>query len=203
MPDNNNFKYAELPNGKMLKFPQATSDKDIRRAVRHELGLTNQDMLEAFELLTERMTDILGHAGKQAERDRQIIDQVADAFQGNANRIAGEVSDAVKSLAAGLEVLKTDLHKTMANQANLVIKLTVAIESLNNTLDAALGQSLASMDEGHAITSRGATGMERGLRELAGLVTAMNAALGEMGNVKKLRRRAVRNRDGSYTFETT
>src|SRR5262249_61129870 len=127
------FKYAELPGGKLLKFPESATDKEIQRAVRRELGLGNDDFLAALE----KFSDLIDARIEDRTRHRELIDELADNMQANINRLSGEITDAVKNMEKTVRELHAAFGKTIAGQANLIIKLDVAVSALNKTLDAA------------------------------------------------------------------
>src|SRR5215472_9051773 len=199
---NQDFRYAELPDGKILKFPKGTSDEEIRKRVRRELGLTTEDLMATMDGFLSKVTELVDVTREQHKDHRDAIDQVADALQATGNRMTGELADTMRGLKDEFTKQKTELQKISSTQANLIIKLDLAINALNKTLDAALGQSLGAMDEGHANTTRNANSMERSINSLAGLVHRMAQTVEEMSNLKKIRRRAVRERDGSWTMVT-
>ena len=188
------YKYAELPGGKLLKFPPKTTDKDIARAVRKELGITSQGEL----VMMETIDDLLEGISAQNKSHREQIDQVADTLNANGSRISGEVSDAIREMRDVVKSMDESLRKVTANQVSIVRRLQASIDQLNQTMDHALGETVGTMDDGYKM----AGGIENAMRDMNTLVGALMRSVKEVSDLKKIRRKAYRQRDGSYVFET-
>jgi ABC-type transporter Mla subunit MlaD len=188
------YKYAELPGGKLLKFPPKTTDKDIARAVRKELGITSQGEL----VMMETIDDLLEGIGAQNKVHREQIDQVSDTLNANGSRISAELSDAVRDVREAVRSMDENMRKVMSSQNLLVSNLKVVAEQLNSTMDHALGESLGTMSD----SNRVAGGIENSIRDMNVLVGGLMRVVKEVSDLKKIRRKAYRQRDGSYTFET-
>src|SRR5262245_38245400 len=107
------FKYAELPGGKLLRFPDNTSDQDIQRAVRKELGLSHGDMMEAFQKVAEEFAAMLEQGKKNQRKDKDLLDGIADSLTASNSRISGEINDALKDIKQALKSYHSDLNKVM------------------------------------------------------------------------------------------
>src|SRR5215475_7740866 len=60
------MKQARLPNGKILEFDEAMSDRDMQRAVRAELGRSNQDIIEGLDTLADKLDTIANKSNTQS-----------------------------------------------------------------------------------------------------------------------------------------
>jgi hypothetical protein len=195
------YKYAELPDGKLLRFSKNASEKEMQRAVRRELGLAQEDFTEAMSEFAGKISDLVEAMRAPQKQHAEAVEQMADALAASVGRLSGEMADTVRDLKTALQKQSDATAKIMSNQGNLIGKLNVVAESLNKTLDAALGQSLAAMDEGHASTALNAQKMERSINTLGGLVTRLAQAVEEIAARRKLTKRAYRERDGSWTMQ--
>jgi hypothetical protein len=194
-------KFAELPGGKILKFKDDATEKEMQRAVRRELGLQNEDVLETFERLVGQVETLLATITAQDAKHRAAMSEVADAFSANVSRMSAELVTAIDNSAKTHGKVAADLLKAMNAQIALVTKLNVTGDGLNRTMDAALGQSLASMDQAVRTTQEAATIIERGSAAFAEAARQIAEATVAQIKAAAITKRAYRNRDGSWTME--
>ena len=132
-------KIAELPGGKRLHFDDNITDKEMRRAVRKELGLDKGDMIDAMETLGSHVREAGEHF---RDNHKERLNEVADLLEANGHRIAGELaselSDAIKGIIKAQDKHASDVTKALSKHADLIINLRVTMEALNKTLGTSL-----------------------------------------------------------------
>ena len=184
---------AELPDGRRLSFPEGTPESVIRRTVRRELGAENTS--DAVEEMKRAMADFRSASDAQLKRHKDSLSELTDSMSANSSRmtaaIVGELTDVLKGL-----------HKVVASQANVTLKMTEEIAALNRTLDAALGESLEALEQSRGHADDGMAQMATAVNGMNALVHRLATTVESMASVRNARRRATRNPDGSYEFET-
>ena len=195
------MKYAELPGGKILKFPDEISDRDMQRAVRRELGLQHEDMLVAVEKFGNHADRLLDSVDAQDKRLKETMDKVIDSIDANSSRSNSAISDTLRSLSDAHERHSREISKAV-NSVNVTMGIMrETIGNLNKTMDMALGESFSALDENRSSMRSSEETWNRNIGELRNLVYSLNESVSKMSELKKTRRTARRNRDGSYTFE--
>jgi hypothetical protein len=196
-------KLAELPGGKLLKFNDDVSEKDMRRAVRRELGLANDDLLEGFEKAAEAFRE----AGEeQAGRHKELMARLGEARE-HSDEVVANLSKAMTGLAREQGALALSMRAAADKQAALVSKMQISmavldktLAALNKTLDTALGQSLDAVDR----SGESLQGIARLFAEGVNAVTKASAGLSlMMTSLQKtaaMRRSATRHRDGTWSI---
>jgi hypothetical protein len=192
-------KYAELPDGKIMTFADGISDKEMQRQVRRELGRDGDPITKTLSAMAgAQLTSLLDGQNK---KQQSALEGVAEIMVKNSNRIASELSNAIKEISKSQDKLAAELQKAMNSQSSALAKLQVNIDDLNRTLDAALGQSLEALDRSVASASSvaGESGVVNG--KLSAMITELAEAVRTLHAMRTQRKRAFRNRDGSWTME--
>jgi hypothetical protein len=187
------MKYAELPNGLVLKFPDDVTDKQIQRAVRKELGREHEDIAEMIEALLWRADALVSTQESLIDRlDRRI----EAATEQNAKAAA-----TVEKINKAFDVAAVGLAKTMAEQMKVTTAVRVTCELLNRTLDSAVAHTLDAMERGTAANAAGAKSLSGIVVSLGDTARRLEVLMQSMQGLAKITRRARRNRDGSWTLE--
>jgi hypothetical protein len=96
------MKYAELPNNKMLQFPDDTPDEEITARVRRHLGLTQDDLIVAVEKLVKKIDALVKRIDKDAEdaanRQRELVEQIGESFRENVDKLTKSVAAALSEM---------------------------------------------------------------------------------------------------------
>jgi hypothetical protein len=189
------MKQAKLANGEILEFPDNTPESVVRRAVRNHLNIDSADvMAEAMDKMSARLDKI---TEKMAENHKQATSDMADAVSMSVSRLAGELADGIREIQKTVKAL----HEPMYHANMIANHMSMAVTGLNKTLDAAMGQTLDAADRGREIMQGGTTSMERHAQLMAQSMERLAGMIESMSQMKKTKRTARRNRDGSYTFE--
>jgi ABC-type transporter Mla subunit MlaD len=185
------MKHAELPTGEVLEFPDNTPDGVIRRTVRNHLGIERADVMSgAMDKLGSKFEEIIKQSDKMLDMQERSVYAMSDAVTQNVSRIAGELSDAIR-----------EVQKTVKSLREPLAQMNMVMNTLNRTLDAAMGQSLDAADRGREVVQGGTMSMERHAQLMAQSMERLASMIETVSQMKKTRRTARRNRDGSYTFE--
>lgn len=110
-------KYAELPNGKRLSFPDSTSDKDMQIAVRKELGLDVKDILGNLDSARD---------GLKNTKDLPVT-RVADAVARLATSV-GSLPQIVESMVKTLDKVQQAVSTQSAKSNKTLEAATTAID---------------------------------------------------------------------------
>src|SRR5215472_3599842 len=154
---NRTMKQAQLPSGEILTFPDKTSDAEIQRAVRRKLGYGNDDLIAAIESFAGKLASLKDPQGWKKEE----MEAFGDLLTANTSRVTGEILEAIRDMQKSQQKQLEGLGKLLSTQSTLVLKMETAIVGLNNTLDAALGESLASMEDGRTSATRNVAIIEK------------------------------------------
>jgi ABC-type transporter Mla subunit MlaD len=133
-------KRAVLPNGKHLEFPDGTSDRVIQRTVRKELGISDTDVL------SEALSEMGGRLSGSMEQHAELLRGLSESLKNAATGSTDKVDSSIKAMSASQAKLAADLAKVASEQNKMAMTLRLSIETLNKTLDAALGQALEALD---------------------------------------------------------
>jgi septation ring formation regulator EzrA len=160
------MKQATLPNGKVLQFDDGMSEKEMQRAVRRELGLSDKNILEGLDALSEAFEKMPG----------QLKSSIDEVVKGQRDTLA----PAIKAL-----------NRVMQDMAsNAVIHNAQMLNSLYE-LKKLLGKSdhgaLESIEEGLSEILRGITrALEKSDQGTAQAIEqAIKKATGPMSEIAK------------------
>lgn len=204
-------KYAELPSGELLEFPDETPDKVIQRTVRKELGVTDVDII----------ADKLDGLAKQTKEHKiKLADDSFDPLAQATRTLGRQVKEATNALilqsaqmGTSMEQAAKALAKSNAraeeSMSALVLSLAKVIDSLNNSVKALGGvieksakTSSAIVESHNKMAAAIGDGLEQSLRDFAQATMQVVGALTQAQRTARLSRRAYRNSDGSWTLET-
>jgi predicted ribosome quality control (RQC) complex YloA/Tae2 family protein len=204
------MRYAELPNGKMLKFDDHVTDAEMKRAVRNELGLASEDILDEIASLTKKMDSLHKETTARQEKTEKQIGPMIDAFKQLSKTLDGvaasldlqgfqstqlnktlkaveDTSDsAAKTIAKGFSALQQSLDRHNKSIAELCESMQGAIEHSTEAIQADLKASMKAVSA--------TTDTAKRIEEWA---IAQKARDSE----KRGKRHAYRNQDGSWTLE--
>jgi Mg2+ and Co2+ transporter CorA len=149
-----------------------------------------------------RMEKIFASAFEaQMKRHREGMDNIADAFSANANRMSAQIADAISQMEKSQTALGQNLLKAMNAQTLLITKLHVAMDASNRTIDAALGQSLDALDRSVAVSKGSSVAHADSVRRLAEVTTQLTQTAQTLHSAASMRRRAVREGPGEWILE--
>lgn len=190
------MKYAKLASGKILEFPDDISEKEMQRRVRREMGLIQEDLIDAIENLSHQIRD-------QA-RLQDVVSSFAAEIGKTSKTIGKELGDSVKALTAASDKTGKDLGgqlgKAVGSLGNLIVTLNVAVDALNKTLDAAMGQSLDGLDRAIDRAADMQAGMKAHVGALKVIADQISAAAKVMDAASRMRRKATMVRDGEWVL---
>jgi chromosome segregation ATPase len=186
-------RYAELPNGKRLSFDDKATDKEIQRTVRRELGLSQDDLIDAIQDLSKKIDAMLGALGKTDTKSHAGFDRLAASLAEHSIVLAHD--------GKRQEKFSADLTKLMSTQASLIRQLHDAAESLDKTADAAVGHSLAALNQSVAAAKAVAQTLEKATARLEAITAQLAKSVETLHVARRITKRARRNSDGSWTME--
>ena len=185
------MKYAELPDGKILKFPDTVSDKEMQRVVQRELGISTADTSESLLKVVDKLDTLVN------SRVKDFGDAASQSLAG----VTVELTKSVQMIAKVQEKHAVDVLRAMQSQTALISKLQASIDALNKTMDVALGQSLETMDKSMGMAGGTAARMEQAIKEISVSEQRLGKLFETMLMNQSATKRAYRNRDGSWTME--
>ena len=118
-------RYAELPGGKRLSFDDKATDREIQRAVRRELGLTQEDLIDELAKISDSIDALITETAPH----RDEYNEVTSALSG----LAVEMKDAAKAIAKTQDKTVADILfavATMSSKAATVCFMTASSRAL-------------------------------------------------------------------------
>jgi hypothetical protein len=182
-------RYAELPNGRVLTFNDAATDRQIQREVRKALELTEETQIP--ELIEE-----LGRISAKLESllDRDTTKDVAQGL----SRLASDTKEAAKTQ----DKAATEISKALRLQTELTKRMHDVTVGLNSRLEAVMRQSQTSFEDTVAVANNMATTVEKASLRLEIIAGQLAKAVETMQASRRMTKRAYKNRDGSWTMES-
>ena len=193
-------RYAELPGGKRLSFDDKATDREIQRAVRRELGLTQEDLIDELAKISDSIDALITETAPH----RDEYNEVTSALSG----LAVEMKDAAKAIAKTQDKTVADLAKAMSRHAKLArsmhdtaVTLGNQATNLNARLDAVMKHTVAAFEDIVATANNMSATVERSTARLDAIMKNLVKATEALHASRRVTKRAYRNRDGSWTME--
>ena len=201
------MKYAKLPNGKTLEFEDHISEKEMRLAVRKELGLSTETILEEIDALSKRIEPpkeikldlnpllaairVLTSAIKDLDKVTDLqgfehsksIQALTKTLEKHEKEVSYSVSKALEPLEKALDKFNT--------------RIFLLEEALQKTTKA---QSVIINDNNKSIQKLALT-LESGVKDVADVAKSLQDALEVMHHTATLTKTAFKNQDGSWTMK--
>lgn len=208
------MKYAELPDGKRIPFPDDMPEDKMRRAVRKELGLTHEDTLDALDLIATRLDDI--HKQSKIKDPPLNLGPLLDSLK-LLNKTMANVAAAMDLQSFQTEQLNKTLKAVETSNGQTSNALTKAFNPLSQTVEK-LGQSVSKMSKDmngaldhstQAIqadlktTMKAVLAVETVAKDMQIIALKVSEAIDAFDTVARMKKKAMRNPDGSWTLETS
>jgi len=207
------MKQARLPNGKILEFDEAMSDRDMQRAVRAELGRSNQDIIEGLDTLADKLDTMVNKINSLSFRK---LEEAMAGGLGNINRalkdLGGKIEMENAKTLNGLHALTKAIEASDHNATKTVEKalkpLVATSEALTSSLTKFRTEAKEAVEYSHDITDanlkasmKQVASLNKTAEEISTLAKRVEAALVDLTETRKLNKHAYKNPDGSWTME--
>jgi hypothetical protein len=209
------MKQARLPNGKILQFDDGITERDMQRAVRHELGRSNQDIIEGLDTLADKLDTI---ANKNSTQSFKKLEEAMAMGLGNINRSLKELGNKIEienaktlnglhALTKAIETSDKEAIKTVEKALKPLVKtsemLSEALTKFKNDAKEAVEYSHDITDANLKASMKAIAGFNKSTDEVAALAKHVEAAIMDLRDSRKVSKRAYKNPDGSWTMEVT
>jgi hypothetical protein len=175
------MKYAQLPDGRKLEFPDNAPAKAMSKAVRRELGLVSGDILDEITTVARKVENTTDqpHVALEIGNLSRILQGLLD----QSVKTGEALNVAVKSIEAS--------NKASINSSSALYKgLQDVIEHSTEAIQADLKMTM------RAISTVNAT-----MQGLLGISKTLVETVDTLKKTAKLSKRARRMPDGSWTME--
>jgi proline dehydrogenase len=208
-------KYAELPNGKRIPFPDDMSEDKMRRAVRAELGLGNEDILDGLDLIAKKLDDLQRQSSKEQPLTVKI-DPLADSLK-TLNKTMKEIGSnldlqsfqseqfnkTLKAVEAASEQTVKAITKSFTPLLQTTERLSKAVIDLSKDMKEAIDHSTQAIQADLKATMKAVLAVESVAKDMQIVALKVTDAVEMLEATSKLKKKAVRNSDGSWTLETS
>lgn len=205
------MKYAKLPNGKTLEFADNVSEKEMRLAVRKELGLSTETILEEIDALAKKVDDnkppkeiklelspllaairVLTSAIKELDKTTDLQGfEHAKAVQGLAKALDKHEKEIALSVAKALEPLNKSIEK-----------LTTRVFMLEEVIQKTSKSQLDIINDNSKSIQKVALFLESGIKYIVEAAKSLHDTAEILQHATTLTKTAYKNHDGSWTMKT-
>lgn len=209
------MKQARLPNGKILEFDESMSDRDMQRAVRAELGRSNQDIIEGLDTLADKLDTVVHKVNTISSKK---LEEALLGGLGNVNRAIKELGGKIEmenaktlnSLHALTKAIETSDREAIKTVEKALKPLVATSEALSNALTKFKNDAKEAVEYSHDITDanlkasmKAVASLNKTADEITTLAKHVEAAIMDLRDSRKTSKRAYKNPDGSWTMEVS
>lgn len=206
-------KYAELPNGKRIPFPDDVSEDKMRRAVRAELGLGNEDILDGLDLIAKKLEDLPKKQKEPIPVDLtpiaaalKILNQTMKDVTANLDLQAfqsEQFNKTLKAVEAASEQTVKAITKSFTPLLQTTERLSKAVTDLSKDMGDAIEHSTAAIQADLKATMKAVVAVEHLAKDMAIVALKVTDAVDALEANSRLKKKAVRNTDGSWSLESS